>query len=158
MLVTVEIADLGDGWLTFPTKRFRPLLLVDFGRSSTKCELYSWLNCPGTGRWLIPGICTAPYPIDVGDPAVAVRYPPVPVIACEPFSKSGGMRSRRTSKIRVCHEKPLNMSTARPASSAVASRTVPYPRDRLSGPNETSARRTVPALRKRSLRSCQRTR
>lgn len=50
------------------------------------------------------------------------------------------------------------MSTARPASSAVARSTVPYPRERLSGPRETSARRTVPARRKRSLRSCQRTR
>ena len=41
------------------------------------------------------------------------------------LSKSGGSRSGRTSSILVCHEYPLNMSTARPASSAVARRTVP---------------------------------
>lgn len=41
------------------------------------------------------------------------------------LSKSGGSLSGRTSSILVCHEYPWNISIARPASSAVASSTVP---------------------------------
>jgi len=49
-------------------------------------------------------------------------------------------------------------SIARAASSLLPMRTVPYPLLLLSGPKLTSARSTVPAFRKRSFRSCQRTR
>jgi hypothetical protein len=48
---------------------------------------------------------------------------------------------------------------ARPASSADANRTVPYPLLLLSGPRDTSARSTVPpAFRNKSFRSCHLTR
>ncbi len=119
--------------------------------------------CMGTGEMLpASGVANTPAPpsapavaatIVNGTPPIPTRPYPAPANAISSPNLSG-----RTSSVRVCHVYPLNMSIARPASSPDASRTVPYPRGRLSGPSETSARRTVPARRKRSLRSCQRTR
>src|ERR1700722_686108 len=49
---------------------------------------------------------------------------------------------------------PLNIRTARSASTSLARTTVPNPRERPSGPKATSARTIAPACRKRSFRSC----
>ena len=71
------------------------------------------------------------------------------------LGRDGG--SSCTSSTRPCHVYPWRASTARSASSSVASSTVPVPQLRLSAVRCTSARSTVPARRKRSLTSCQRT-